>query len=376
MANGYCPSILAGINSVGLTDPSKKLRTLGFLQMLLCCMDGSVQAQPLQQGLQGGHTRGLSVWYRNRIPESKVADGVNACDNAITSPRLEFTIPNLVTKSISTWIPNSLIRQYCKDASDPVTLNGAPTPVMREVYDILITAAGALLAAIDTTLVTQMSTQFGVNVTTGNNAAEAITYDPSDKLMLSVVRKLVSEWRDNEFCDNPCIVGNGAFADFEFMRKIFANVSADGIDGQAMQQYIPRVWFDKATTTIWGANQIGVFEQGSVAFLSAPRFVGMYAGRQANTEKFTMILPVDQYSCPPECLNNLVFDVQIREIDCPQQIHVDGVANTTVEDGVQVTISKDFYLFVKPGTLYAAGDPLAGGNGTLRYSISEAAASK
>lgn len=366
MANGYCAPILRHITSLGLSDPAKKLRPLGFTQMLLCCMDGSIKLD----NTQNGHTNnGFTVKYYERVPESAVSDTATDCDVALEPAYKEFGMPTLQKSSITFAIPLKTIRAYCKDASDMVSL-GRETTVMREVYDLIINHARALYSAINTKLVTQMSTQFGVNVTTNSNAVRALKFKEDDVLMRSVVASILNDVTDNEFCNDFCMVGNGPFAAFENMKAAFGNVSAIGFDPNKFVNLLPRVWSDKATRNIWGANQVGLFEKGSLALLSQDQYVGSFAGKFANSERFNMALPVEEFNCPQECLDQLHIDVAIREIDCPTVMTING-AQKTVNNVIAVTLSKDYSLFVKPGTLYAAGDELAGVNGTLRYAISE-----
>ena len=71
-------------------------------------------------------------------------------------------------------------------------------------------------------------------------------------------------------------------------------------------------------------------------------------------------------------MRNLIFDLQLKYIDCPTTVTVNGV-NTTVNRGWEVIISKEFALWVQPTDAYAASDELAGSNGTLKYFVTNAA---
>ncbi len=124
-------------------------------------------------------------------------------------------------------------------------------------------------------------------------------------------------------------------------------------------------------TAIEGANQIGAFSPGSVKFINRQRYVGPYAGEKGNSFFFTLPLPVSEFGCAQDCLSDLVFDVQMRYIDCPTSVTINGSA-VTVNRGWQFIISKTYALWVQPTDAYAAGDPLANTNGTLRYVITNA----
>ena len=131
---------------------------------------------------------------------------------------------------------------------------------------------------------------------------------------------------------------------------------------------LPRFFFDKDTATVLGANQIGVYAPGSVKFISRMKYVGPYAGQKGTSIFFTMALPVAEFGCAPDCLNDLRFDIQMKYIDCPTSVTVNGTAQT-VNRGWQFIISKDYSLWVQPDDAYRVTDPLGGTNGTLRYNI-------
>lgn len=374
MANGYCTPILQHIEAVAGTNPAKKLSPLGFTQMLLCCQDGSVT--PLNDGYQAGHQRTVNVKYRKRPLESSVSSTPNACDVAVTPSYSEFTIPNLIHRSYSVYIPDTLIRQYCKEASEFVKLdsNGnsvmsKQSSVMQEVYDMLIEGGGALLKSMNKALVTQMSTAFGKNVQTGATTAKEIEFKLGTTGMQDALIQLISDWRENEFCDDVCMVGSGDFANFDLIKQIMGGINAQGIDQARLANLIPKVWFDKDARAIWGDSNVGVFEKGSLALITRNMYEGNFARPLANSNFFSMALPVNEYNCPQECLDKLIFDVQVREIDCPTEMTINGTANTTVEKGVQIVLSKNFALFTKPTNLYENADELYGTNGTLRYKI-------
>ncbi len=373
MANGYCLPILTHIEALTSCNPAKKLSPLGFTQMVLCCMDGSVT--PLNDGNANGHKKDLTVKYRKRPLESDVRDTPSACDTALTKYYNEFTLPNLLYREYAIYVPDSLIRQYCEDSSKYVKLNAEgnaemqqESSVMKEVYEMLVEGGGAILKSINKALVTQMATQFGINVVTGNNNAVSLNFALGDNVMQDALIRLITDWRENEICDNVCMVGNGPFANFDLIKEIFSGNNNQGIDQSKLANMLPSVHFDKDTRTVWGNNQIGVFEKGSLALLTWNKNVGNFARQLANSNFFSMALPVNEYCCPQDCLDKMIFDVQIKEIDCSTSMNING-EDTTVGPGVLIVLSKHFNLFVKPSNLYELTDLLFGTNGTLRYEI-------
>lgn len=373
--NGYCPAILQHIEALAACNPAKKLSPLGFLQLVLNAMDGS--ATPLNDQFDSGHVKPLTVKYRKRILDSAVSDTPSACDTGNTPAYNEFTPPALLYREYALFVPDSLIRQYCKDSSQYVKIDAAgnavmqqETRVMKEVYDMLVEAGAAVLRSINKALVTQMTTQFGVNVTSGNANARALTFDLDTVGMQDAMIQLIADWRNNELCDDVLMTGNGAFATYDLVKELLKGTATIAENAAAM---MPKVYFDKDTTAIWGANQVGVFEKGSAALITKNNYIGNFARPMATSNFFTMALPVDQYCCPQENLDKLLFDVQVKEFDCPVQLMINGEEKTTDGPGVLIVLSKYFTLFTKPGNLYEDADELFGTNGTLRYSITPSA---
>ena len=375
MANGYATPLLTHITAVAGTNPAKKLAPLGMLSMVLTAMDGSTQL--LNTRDDSGHRRDLTVKYRKRVLESAVSDQGMNCEGGATPAYNEFGLPTMLNRTYQLWVPDTLIRQYTKDTSDFVTMDGGvpnirkQTNAMKEVYDMFIEGAGAVLKSINRSLVTAMATQFGVNTVTGSNAARALSFNLGTTGMNDAMVQLIADWRENEFNDSVMMVGNGPFANYDMIRQIMSSqASAQGISQAALANMIPKVYFDKDTRAIWGANQVGVFEKGSVHLLSCNDYAGNFARTIANSTFFTMALPVSEFSgIPVENLDKLLFDIQVKEFDCAQSLVINGVATQTSGPGVLININKQYNLFTKPGFIYDAADPLFGTNGTLRYTI-------
>jgi hypothetical protein len=377
MADGYNVPLLRHISQVNKINPAKKLAPLGMLSAVLSSQDGSAKLIN-QDRDEMGHRRELKVKYRKRVTESAVSDGPADCEGGVTPVYYEFGFPSMLENSYQLWVPISLLRQYEKDTSEHIVLDGAvpvdikkQTNVMKEMYDMLIEGGGAVLKRINKRLVTSMSTQFGVNTVTGNNASRALAFSLGTTGMQDAMVQLISDWRENEFDDSVIMVGNGSFANYDLIKKIMSNMPNDqGISQAALAQIMPKVYFDKDTRAVWGANQVGVFEKGSLHFLTHNDYQGNFRQSLANSDFFTMALPVSEFNgIPVENLDKLLFDIQVKEFDCAQQLLINGTLTNTGGPGVLITMNKKWNLFTKPTNLYEATDPLFGTNGTLRYTI-------
>jgi hypothetical protein len=373
MANGYVLPILQHITAMAGTNPARKLSPLGFLQMILSRMDDSVQ---WSQQYKDGHETSLKVKFRRRPLKSEVRDTESACDNVSNPSYEEFTVPGLLHREVSFYLSSSQIRQYTKDASQFVklsTTDSGPllereTSVMKEVYELFIEYGAVLLASINEALVTQMATSFGTNVVTGNANSRALSFSLGTVAMQDALIQLLTDWRENEFTDDVAIVGHGPFANMDLVKKFYSQMAnQQGVNMASLASAIPNTWYDKDCKAIWGANQVGVFQKGAVHLLTRNRYEGNFAQRLAASSFFTMALPVNELTVPQPFVDRLKFDVQIKEIDCPTEVTVNGNP-ATVSEGVLVFLKKKFSLFTLP-EMYKVGDPLAGTNGTLRYTI-------
>lgn len=365
MALGYCPALLRSIESIaGENAPSRKLHVAGFLAMTFCCQNSSVS--PINDGFSAdGQQRTLTVSYTQRPVLAQVQDE-DDCDVNNIPTKLEWNLGAMRHKQYSFFVSDDLISRYCAEFASSVAVGSPATRVMREHYDRILEGANILLRAINLDIVTLASTQFGENTTTSSAAAKTINITQAPTLDLSAgIIQLMVDLQDNQFCGDPCIVGAGLFSAWEKSLAIACCNNA-GMDWSRIGA--PRFFYDKDTATVLGANNIGVYAPGSVKFISRNKYVGPYAGQKGTSIFFTMALPVAEFGCAPDCLNDLIFDVQMKYIDCPTSVDVQDSA-VVVNRGWQFIISKDYSLWVQPTDAYQATDPLDDTNGTLRYNI-------
>jgi len=365
MANGYCPNILRSIQDVANGNaPGSKMTIAGFLAMLFCCQNSTVS--PVNDGNgPGSHYRPMTVWFYPRPTLDNVSTTDN-CDVNDIPVREEFTIPTLGYAQTSWFIPDDEIQKYCEDASDLRSFG--PTTLMSAHYENWVSHANILIRKINQQLVTSMSTQFGVNVATGSAGGKVINIarNANGLILDNGYLDIMNDLEANEFCGDPCIVGGGIFSAFNRSLAI-ACCSAAGMDLSRLN--VPRFFYDKDTQSIWGDNTIGVFAPGSVKFLGRNRYLTPFGGDRGDSLFFSVPFPVSDFGCNNDaCLDDLIIDVQVRYITCPQDIEVDG-ETTPVGRGIQVILSKYYALFVQPDDLYPDGDELEGTNGTLLYFI-------
>jgi len=368
MATGFCPYLLKHIKEIaGNNAPGSKMHVAGFLAMTFCCQNSSVS--PLQDSTgPDGQQRTLTVSYTQRPVLSQVQTE-DDCDINNLPTKSEWNLGPWRHQQYSFFVPDSLIQLYCAEFASSVAVGNPATRIMREQYDRILEGANIVLKAINRDIVTIAGTQFGLNVVTHSTAARTINIAPTPTVDLAAgIPRLLQDIQDNEICGTPCMVGGGLMAIYE---KVQAAMCCNNAGIQPQNLGLPQLWFDKDTQDIWGTNQFGLFAPGSVKFISRLKYEGPYAGQKGTSMFFTMRLPTAEFGCAPECLDDLVFDVQMKYIDCPTSSTINGSA-TTLNRGWQFIISKDYSLWVQPQTAFRVDDPLFQTNGALRYVLTNA----
>lgn len=343
------------------------MHVAGYLAALFCCQNSSVS--PINDGNQSnGHRRTLTVKYRVRPTADHVSDE-DTCDVDRVPGWQEWAIPALGFKKTSWFLEDEEIRKFCDEAS---ANRGAgtrpPTSIMQEHFGILLEHANILMSEINKDLVVDQSTQFGVNVTTGSNTGKVLNVSRTGGFVLdNGIVDLMRDLQENEICGTPCLVGGGLWSAWDIAQALQCCNNA-GMDVSRLG--LPQYFNDKASQTIWGPNTAALLAPGSVKFLGFNKYVGNFAGQKGNSFFATIPMPVQEFPCNmDECLRQLVLDFQMRYIDCPTEILVNGV-ETTVNRGWQFILSKEYALWVQPDDEYPAGDELEGTNGTLKYFLS------
>ncbi len=339
-------SALAGIN-----DPQLKVSPVGFLRALL--ENNATTRVTNLAGLQSGQDRTITVRYMNRGLLSQ-ATKIDDCDTPITPAWTSANIGAPYFSKIGMFIADGDLRQYQIEAAQAAAAGTPPTPLMLAMYESILAKANALIQHIDDTLVTAQAANFGVNVVTGNNAAQLVNFGTSMNMTYGIV-KLLTDAQANEVNDDLIVVGNGVVTTYDIVNRLKAGVDANGF-GRANFS----VYNDNRTVAGWGANQFGVFARGEVGFVDFNKNVGNYAGEKGGSYFFTMPIPIELANGE---LSALVLDAQLKYEDCP--IYDDD--SKIADRGWKLILSKSYGLYNTPGTAFAVGDPLRGVNGSFRY---------
>jgi len=349
---GIVNAFLTNISAVaGINDPQLKVSPVGFLRALL--ENNATTRVTNLAGLQSGQDRTITVRYMNRGLLAQ-ATTIDDCDTPITPAWTSADIGAPYFSKIGMFIADGDLRQYQIEAAQAAAAGTPPTPLMLAMYESILAKANALIQHIDDTLVTAQAANFGVNVVTGNNAAQLVNFGTSMNMTDGIV-KLLTDAQANEVNGDLIVVGNGVVTTYDIVNRLKAGVDANGF-GRANFS----VYNDNRTVAGWGANQFGVFARGEVGFVDFNKNVGNYAGEKGGSYFFTMPIPIELANGE---LSALVLDAQLKYEDCP--IYDDG--RKIADRGWKLILSKSYGLYNTPGTAFEVGDPLRGVNGSFRY---------
>ena len=362
---GFCEAILLHLDQIaGQNYPGKKVTIPGFTQMLL---DQPNSPTAIQEGFTGGHKRGVRVKYSTRGTVAQVTT-TDTCSVDVQPlfKEVDVTIGNFVKKGF--WIPDDLMRQYCEDASRFVSIGQPATPIMNQVLEYLLEGMNSLYQKQEQVLTTAMASASGKHVGTG--AATAVND------LTAGVLKMLTDAETNEFCGAPLFVGalGGLMHAYDLQRRNRGLYPGVGLDNAGLLDASGFKFYASGQTgSAWGAQHVGMFAPSSVHYLEYLQNVGSWAGNRGNSTFATIVDPRTQ-CWSPMGMSNVRWDLQVRYADCPEDVEnfiSSGYinANTISGRGYYVSVSKYYDLFTTPTDAYDGADRLAGGNDTLRYSL-------
>lgn len=372
MATGFCPAILTHLKSIAGTNyGGTKITEQGFLQMLVNQPDRPNVITT--EGYGSGHRRTVNVNYRPRITENVVST-TEDCDIDSVQAYKETSATMSKYVQINTHFSEDTIRQYCTDASKTVMVGGIATPMMDGLLQGILHTINPLYAKMETILTTAQGLVFGRNPRAASTSSQNINIalDSSVNNLQTGVTRILGDARQAEFCGTPMIVGNGNFMLWDMqVAKNGIQTNQAGLNNQNILKPYD-FYYSQKTASTWGDNQIGVFSPGSVHLIENLRNVGSFAGKFGATEKGVLSDP--RMSCwTPKGYQNMEFDFMLKYIDCPTTLNNGYAGGTdTYTSGWVLSISKYFDLFTMPADMYDGADPIAGANGTLRYTIQNA----
>jgi hypothetical protein len=350
---GFVQALLLNISLIaGLNDPQLKVSPAGFLKALL--ENNALTQVNNIDAIRAGQEQDVKVRYQQRGTEDEVTD-VDDCETNITPEWKEVNIGHPLYSKIGIFISDEQMRKYQLEATQTLAAGTPSAPLMRALYDTILTHTNALIQKIDRNLVAAQSTKWGANAAYGlSKAAQTIKLGEKASMTDGFI-KIITDAQANEINDQLIVVGNGLVNAFDIYNRY-----KTGVDGQGFGSLAFNTYNDPKTATSWGLNHFGVFAKGNVGFVDFNKNVGSYAGERGGSLFFT--LPIPTILANGE-LSTLVFDAQLKYKDCP--IYEGG--RKVADRGWILLLSKTYGLFNLPDDAFRNTDPLYGVNGSLHY---------
>lgn len=364
LGEGFAPYILETIRNIAKQNaPQDKARIPGMLNYLY--NQGSKEAVTLNTS--DGNRRTVRVAAKQRLTEDFVEDTVASCDVTNVVPSFETDVDVDIEHSINLYLDEETLAKYPASQRERVA-TGAPTSFDREMYDRILAASNALLTKCDKSLLTKVAAGFGTNVVTGSSAAQAINLEKNTDYnsLTDGETKILTDYQANENVGRPSIVGAGNINAY-FMQQGAKSANQAGIDTRYFANQFD-FYYDESATTMWGANEFGVFSPNSTQLVEYFEYAGQRGGpRPGASTFFTMPMP----SARGNEIAPIKFDVQLKYSDCDQQ-YTRGYYNDTItlKRGWNLMISKQMGLWTISSQAYRQTDYLVGNTGIYRYSAS------
>lgn len=343
--------------------PSKKVRTPGYLKMLIDNELPNIISSTVDNGT--GHIKDVKIRYKPRL-KTGMTSTTDDCSIQGNPSYLEATIPALSFRKYSLFLDDTVVNTYTEDASSTIMVGKPQTELMAEMWDNILDAANGLFGDINLDLLADQVAAFGVNAVTGTNAAVTLNFPLSTATanLTEGMPKLLNDSLMNETnVADMVLVGSGLISAYYMKNDANALIGSNGYDPNKL--VLPGLYHDLYTGSAWGANQFGAFQKGSVRLINVNRFSGKFGGDKLTTILGTINLPVLD-SLNGNQLRSFKFDFQLRYNPCPGDIEING--NTvSVGRGYILDLMANYAQMNIPGDAYMVGDPLYGNNGTYRY---------
>ena len=332
---GKCLNALINLDEIkgGQYSAAKKRSKLGYLEALASPLNTTGQRQiPTQQGSK---KRVVEVRWRQRATESDVEESLSGTCTSTDFPDFNselFEVGKYVERKFA--LNTSEFKAVCEGRSSFIgeTLN--------LTFD-------ALARKINSALLTEQLTNFGINIASGSAATTSVTVFPAatGAPNAAALQTLMAEYDlDNEMVGTPIWIGGGNI--YKFWKTLAQSCCNDGgvnmLDLSNSLGYAP--FADTMVDSVIGANQFIVMEPQSVQFVTFNDYVG---------EDATMSGTSVARGTITDSKTGITYDLKVLQDDC--------------SDNWVVIINLNYDIFFQPGEAFSANDHLYGQNGTLRY---------
>lgn len=360
MADGKSAYLIKDFMNAPNMKQNWKVDARGLTKMLI----SGRGANPIRNTKEDGTKYEIRHKYRQRNTKAQV-DTSLSCDQVLTPSRLETTITTTDTAQIAYHISYELMKQYESEASNPAKW-GSGTAT-NEILDIVASGANAVLEQMNEVLQTRIV--WGKNTgNSGSAAAQTITIPAlsTTQTLNNGIAKVMSDYKVSGLTSVPNFIC-GAGLPFQYLQYAGLTTAATntGFDNRMATQFGD--WYLDMDYT---ANGFAAFEPGSIQLVEYLRHL-YKPGKLAVSEFFTGMLPMGF-----DPLGNVIpvmFDIQIREIDCELSLtDAYSGAGVTADTGYAIYIRKHYGLFQTPPDNFRGEDMQNQVNGALRFTMANA----
>ena len=363
MGKGLAQAILiSSLEAFKNASPMKKITPQGYLQYLLANTKPNVLSNGIDDG--SGYIRNVKLRYMQRgVPGKSVT--VDDCSIQTTAAYIDKDLPVTHFRALGISFEDDIIARFEKDALASINPGGAPTAIMNEIWEVIISKANGLFTDINNDLLTDQSVNFGKNISTGLNTAKTVNFalnGTNNNLSSGMTQVLADAMINESTLLNSSIVGSGIILNYSLQQQA---KSADQAGVNTARLQLPDFKFDPYANPIWAADNFGLFEKDAVQLLNVCRFRGAKAGMKGSDYFFTVKLPVYD-SIGQGTVRDFEFDVQLTYRTCASDIMI-GAVSTHVGRGWNVILMSSYNQVNIPADSYAVGDRMVGNNGTYLY---------
>ena len=367
-----CPAVLTTLVAEGVQDESKINTRAGVTGALLSA-ENRTRGPQIKDAYSDGHSRSVRLAFKQRTTAADTTD-MKDCGPGAENPYLEQEFAIDLYRQISWKVKESTVRTLCKEYSDlqaiaGVTRSNSPLGAsalqaayqsgnfvaIREMAQEFMYQAPGLIDSINKDLLAQFALSTGDyqgGATTNSYQVQASAANGGGPLF-SGITNFKQDLQKIGWDGSWHIVGGyGAFQRIVEINGLNFCCSALGVNFSEVYNPAQFRWFvDNFIATDFGdsENDAVIFSPGSAMLIPYNEYVGNMGGKIDNINRMTIPMPG---------IPGLNADLRIVENGC--------------DEDYDFIMGLHFGLYTAPLDMYKAGDRLAGVNGILSASFTQA----
>lgn len=333
---GQCVAVLQDLTDLegNMHSPLMKQTPTGYLEAITSPLNTDGQ-EAIQLQDTGGKKREVRIRYMVRTIESQVDSSITrTCNEGDFDNFLEVTFDCDKELEHRVSLNETDFQRICDGQAD------FTNKILRKAFD-------ALARTVNRDILTDQSTNFGLNVNTGLSTARDITVFAAANGN-PIPRALQVMFNDytvgNQSVDRPLVIGAGNI--YDFWTTLKAGCCNDGgVDMLELSNILGfSPFLDTMIEGVVGANNFAVLEPGTVQFVRFNEYVG---------EREKLDSPFVSNTTITDPRRNVTYDLKILFDECT--------------DNWTFIFRLCYGIFFRPGDAWDPADPLDNTNGTLRF---------